>query len=108
MCSSVPFGDIPEVPRPHRTACLALETPELATAREGGRSALRLACARPSCHCCWAPFPRPSALSPQDLVQEKLKSQQLSSELDKLSQELEKLGLHKELLLRDDSSNGDM
>eukprot|EP00069_Balaena_mysticetus_P000295 bmy_14443T0 len=43
----------------------------------------------------------------EDLVQEKLKSQQLSSELDKLSQELEKLGLHKELLLRDDSSNGD-
>ncbi|XP_060024901.1 protein Daple isoform X2 [Lagenorhynchus albirostris] len=43
----------------------------------------------------------------EDLVQEKLKSQQLSSELDELSQELEKLGLHKELLLRDDSSNGD-
>ncbi|XP_066883992.1 protein Daple isoform X2 [Kogia breviceps] len=43
----------------------------------------------------------------EDLVQEKLKSQQLSSELDKLNQELEKLGLHKELLLRDDSSNSD-
>ncbi|XP_033274727.1 protein Daple isoform X8 [Orcinus orca] len=43
----------------------------------------------------------------EDLVQEKLKSQQLSSELEELSQELEKLGLHKELLLRDDSSNGD-
>nr|XP_030739427.1 protein Daple isoform X6 [Globicephala melas] len=43
----------------------------------------------------------------EDLVQEKLKSQQLSSELGELSQELEKLGLHKELLLRDDSSNGD-
>ncbi|KAI4573076.1 hypothetical protein MJG53_012914 [Ovis ammon polii x Ovis aries] len=43
----------------------------------------------------------------EDLVQEKLKSQQLSSELDKLSQELEKVGLHKELLLQDDSSNGD-
>ncbi|XP_059951709.1 protein Daple isoform X3 [Mesoplodon densirostris] len=43
----------------------------------------------------------------EDLVQEKLKSQRLSSELDKLSQELEKLGLHKELLLQDDSSDGD-
>ncbi|XP_070334051.1 protein Daple isoform X3 [Odocoileus virginianus] len=43
----------------------------------------------------------------EDLVQEKLKSQQLSSELDRLSQELEKVGLHKELLLQDDSSNGD-
>ena len=44
---------------------------------------------------------------PQDLVQEKLKSQKLSSELDKLSQELEKVGLHKEMLLQDDNSNGD-
>ncbi|XP_064342276.1 protein Daple isoform X4 [Camelus dromedarius] len=43
----------------------------------------------------------------EDLVQEKLKSQQLSSELDKLSQELEKVGLHKELLLQDDNSTGD-
>ncbi|KAM9711877.1 protein Daple isoform 2-T2 [Dama dama] len=43
----------------------------------------------------------------EDLVQEKLKSQQLSSELDRLSQELEKVGLHKELLLQDDNSNGD-
>lgn len=107
MCSSVPFGGIPEVHRPHRTACLALETPKLAMAREGGHSALRLACARPSCRFRWALFPHLSSLSPQDLVQEKLKSQQLSSELEELSQELEKLGLHKELLLRDDSSNGD-
>ncbi|XP_057588655.1 protein Daple isoform X2 [Hippopotamus amphibius kiboko] len=43
----------------------------------------------------------------EDLVQEKLKSQQLSSELDKLSQELEKVGLPKELLLQDENSNGD-
>lgn len=35
---------------------------------------------------------------------EKLKSQQLTSELDKLSQELEKVGLSKELLLQDDPS----
>ncbi|XP_037359937.1 protein Daple-like [Talpa occidentalis] len=40
----------------------------------------------------------------EDLVLEKLKSQQLSSELDKLSQELEKAGVPKELLLRDDNS----
>ncbi|XP_072719768.1 protein Daple isoform X1 [Ciconia boyciana] len=43
----------------------------------------------------------------EDLVLEKLKSQQLSSELDKLSQELEKIGLNKELLLQDDNSNDD-
>lgn len=47
------------------------------------------------------------SLSLQDLVLEKLKSQQLTSELDKLSQELEKVGLHKELLLQDDNSNSD-
>lgn len=39
---------------------------------------------------------------------EKLKSQQLSSELDKLSQELEKMGFHKELLLQDDDGNSDV
>ncbi|XP_069884653.1 protein Daple-like isoform X1 [Dipodomys merriami] len=44
----------------------------------------------------------------EDLVLEKLKSQQLSSELDKLSSELEKVGLSKELLLQDDNSHGDM
>ncbi|XP_055448904.1 protein Daple isoform X1 [Psammomys obesus] len=44
----------------------------------------------------------------EDLVQEKLKSQQLSSELDKLSQELEKVGLSKELLLQEDNSHGDI
>ncbi|KAJ7404728.1 Protein Daple [Willisornis vidua] len=43
----------------------------------------------------------------EDLVLEKLKSQKLSSELDKLSQELEKIGLNKELLLEDDNSNDD-
>lgn len=43
----------------------------------------------------------------QDLVLEKLKSQQLSSELDKLSLELEKIGLSKELLLQDDNGNDD-
>lgn len=47
------------------------------------------------------------SLSWQDLVLEKLKSQQLTSELDKLSQGLEKVGLHKELLLQDESSHGD-
>uniref|UniRef100_A0A5F9DF08 Coiled-coil domain containing 88C n=1 Tax=Oryctolagus cuniculus TaxID=9986 RepID=A0A5F9DF08_RABIT len=40
----------------------------------------------------------------EDLVLEKLKSQQLTSELDQLSQELQKLGLSKELLLQEDHS----
>uniref|UniRef100_A0A8C6GX33 Coiled-coil domain containing 88C n=1 Tax=Mus spicilegus TaxID=10103 RepID=A0A8C6GX33_MUSSI len=43
----------------------------------------------------------------EDLVLEKLKSQQLSSELDKLSQELEKVGLSKDLLLQEDDDHGD-
>ncbi|XP_063097226.1 protein Daple isoform X3 [Cavia porcellus] len=43
----------------------------------------------------------------EDLVLEKLKSQQLTSELDKLGQELEKVGLSKELLLQDENSYGD-
>ncbi|XP_030905181.2 protein Daple isoform X2 [Melopsittacus undulatus] len=43
----------------------------------------------------------------EDLVLEKLKSQQLSSELDKLSRELEKIGLNKDLLLQDDNGNDD-
>lgn len=38
---------------------------------------------------------------------EKLKSQQLTSELDKLSQELEKVGLSKELLLQEDNCHSD-
>ncbi|XP_036986112.2 protein Daple [Artibeus jamaicensis] len=41
----------------------------------------------------------------EDLVLEKLKTQQLTSELDKLSQELEKVGLSKELLLQEDNSS---
>ncbi|XP_047394663.1 protein Daple isoform X3 [Sciurus carolinensis] len=44
----------------------------------------------------------------EDLVLEKLKSQQLTSELDKLSQELEKVGLSKEPLLQDKDSHGDI
>nr|XP_030130723.3 protein Daple isoform X2 [Taeniopygia guttata] len=43
----------------------------------------------------------------EDLVLEKLKSQKLSSELDKLSQELEKMGLNKEMLLEDNNDNDD-
>ncbi|XP_014380906.1 protein Daple isoform X3 [Alligator sinensis] len=43
----------------------------------------------------------------EDLVNEKLRSQQLSSDLEKLSQELEKIGLNKELLLQDDNGNDD-
>ena len=73
--------------------------------REDGSSALRRACARAS-----VLGSRPTrilSLSWQDLVLEKLKSQQLTSELDKLSQGLEKVGLHKELLLQDESSHGD-
>ncbi|XP_077123884.1 protein Daple isoform X1 [Ranitomeya variabilis] len=40
----------------------------------------------------------------EDLVLEKLKTQQMSSELDKLSLELEKIGLNKELMLQDENS----
>ncbi|KAH0620423.1 hypothetical protein JD844_020858 [Phrynosoma platyrhinos] len=43
----------------------------------------------------------------EDLVLEKLKSQRLSNEMDRLEQELEKIGLNKELLLQDDNSNND-
>lgn len=43
----------------------------------------------------------------QDLVLEKLKSQQLTSELEKLSQELEKVGLSKDLLLQEANSHDD-
>ncbi|KAJ6661856.1 hypothetical protein lerEdw1_013027 [Lerista edwardsae] len=43
----------------------------------------------------------------EDLVLEKLKSQRLSSDIDKLDQELEKLGLNRELLLQDDNGNND-
>ncbi|EPQ15688.1 Protein Daple [Myotis brandtii] len=40
----------------------------------------------------------------EELVLGKLKNQQLTSELDKLSQELEMVSLHKELLLQDNSN----
>ncbi|XP_054571430.1 protein Daple [Eptesicus fuscus] len=43
----------------------------------------------------------------EELVLEKLKSQRLTNELDKLGQELEKVGLCKELLLQDDNSDSD-
>ncbi|XP_062824479.1 protein Daple isoform X1 [Anolis carolinensis] len=43
----------------------------------------------------------------EDLVFEKLKSQRLSNEMDKLEQELEKIGLNKELLLQDDNTSND-
>ncbi|KAM4690163.1 protein Daple [Rhinophrynus dorsalis] len=43
----------------------------------------------------------------EDLVLEKLKTQQMSSELDKLSLELEKMGLNKELMLQDENSNAE-
>ncbi|XP_071972765.1 protein Daple isoform X2 [Engystomops pustulosus] len=44
----------------------------------------------------------------EDLVLEKLKTQQMSSELEKLSLELEKIGLNKELMLQDENSNAEM
>ncbi|TRY74143.1 hypothetical protein DNTS_026686 [Danionella cerebrum] len=40
----------------------------------------------------------------EELVEEKLKSQQISNELEKLSQELEKIGLDRELLEQQESS----
>uniref|UniRef100_A0A8C5R305 Coiled-coil domain containing 88C n=1 Tax=Leptobrachium leishanense TaxID=445787 RepID=A0A8C5R305_9ANUR len=43
----------------------------------------------------------------EDLVLEKLKTQQMSSELDKLSLELEKIGLNKELMLQDENSESE-
>ncbi|XP_018085911.1 protein Daple isoform X2 [Xenopus laevis] len=43
----------------------------------------------------------------EDLVLEKLKTQQMSSELDKLSLELEKIGLNKESMLQDENSNAE-
>ncbi|XP_075138491.1 protein Daple isoform X2 [Leptodactylus fuscus] len=44
----------------------------------------------------------------EDLVLEKLKTQQMSTELDKLSLELEKIGLNKELMLQDENSNAEL
>ncbi|XP_063804655.1 protein Daple isoform X2 [Pseudophryne corroboree] len=43
----------------------------------------------------------------EDLVLEKLKTQQMASELDKLSLELEKIGLNKELMLQDENRNAE-
>ncbi|XP_067848176.1 protein Daple isoform X2 [Heptranchias perlo] len=43
----------------------------------------------------------------EELVHEKLKSQQLSNELEKLNQELEKIGLTKERLLQDEHNSDD-
>ncbi|XP_053553531.1 protein Daple [Bombina bombina] len=43
----------------------------------------------------------------EDLVLEKLKTQQMASELDKLSLELEKIGLNKEIMLQDENSNAE-
>ncbi|MGH0171509.1 UNVERIFIED_CONTAM: hypothetical protein FKN15_070949 [Acipenser sinensis] len=43
----------------------------------------------------------------EDLVHEKLKSQQQSNELEKLNQELEKIGLNKEKLLQEEHSSDD-
>ncbi|XP_067894646.1 protein Daple isoform X2 [Heterodontus francisci] len=43
----------------------------------------------------------------EDLVNEKLKSQQLSNELEKLNQELEKIGLTKERLLQEEHNSDD-
>lgn len=85
-------------PQPASPACSAPGPRDL------GRRALASPTPLRSCGAC-VPASRP--LPPQDLVLEKLKSQQLTSELDKLSQELEKVGLSKELLLQDDDGHGD-
>ena len=43
----------------------------------------------------------------QDLVNEKVRSQQLNNELEKLSQELEKIGLNKEKLIATEQEQGE-
>ncbi|XP_012969048.1 girdin isoform X5 [Mesocricetus auratus] len=43
----------------------------------------------------------------EDLVSEKLKTQQMNNDLEKLTHELEKIGLNKERLLRDEQSSDD-
>ncbi|XP_028633150.1 girdin isoform X3 [Grammomys surdaster] len=43
----------------------------------------------------------------EDLVSEKLKTQQMNNDLEKLTHELEKIGLNKERLLRDEQSTDD-
>lgn len=41
----------------------------------------------------------------QELVSEKLRTQQMNNDLEKLTHELEKIGLNKERLLHDESSD---
>ena len=41
----------------------------------------------------------------QELVSEKLKTQQMNNDLEKLTHELEKIGLNKEGLLHDEQSS---
>lgn len=43
----------------------------------------------------------------QELVSEKLKTQQMNNDLEKLTNELEKIGLNKERLLQDEQSSDD-
>lgn len=43
----------------------------------------------------------------KDLVNEKLKTQQMNNDLEKLTHELEKIGLNKERLLHDEQSSDD-
>jgi len=43
----------------------------------------------------------------EDLVSEKLKTQQMNNDLEKLTHELEKIGLNKERLLHDEQSTDD-
>lgn len=43
----------------------------------------------------------------QELVNEKLKTQQINNDLEKLTHELEKIGLNKEGLLGDEESSDD-
>lgn len=43
----------------------------------------------------------------KDLVNEKLKTQQMNNDLEKLAHELEKIGLNKERLLHDEQSSDD-
>lgn len=44
-------------------------------------------------------------LSVQELVSEKLRTQQMNNDLEKLTHELEKIGLNKERLLHDEGSD---
>lgn len=43
----------------------------------------------------------------QELVSEKLKTQQMNNDLEKLTHELEKIGINKERLLHDEQSSDD-